>query len=98
MVAAQQDLGDLHAAEDARPGVLRILEPARDAMRFVGRTLLVAQDALVQVAEARTRRQGHGAGVGALQTGDDAQQRRLAAAVRAHDAGALAVSNRERHA
>jgi hypothetical protein len=60
--------------------------------------VLVAQEALAQVAKPGAGREGHGAGVGTLQSGDDAQQRRLAAAVRAHDAGALAVPHAERHA
>src|SRR5205085_870497 len=36
MVAAQQDLGHLHAAEDTRPGVLRILQSARLVVRLLG--------------------------------------------------------------
>ena len=39
VIAAQQDLRHRHAAEHARPGVLRILQPARLAVRFLRHAL-----------------------------------------------------------
>src|SRR5436309_8306765 len=35
VVAAQEHLGHLHAAEDARPGVLRVLQPAGVVVRLL---------------------------------------------------------------
>src|SRR5207248_8238468 len=46
VVAAEQDVGHRHAAELARPGVLRVLEAAGGvAVRFLDQALLVAEHA-----------------------------------------------------
>src|SRR6266702_2888683 len=43
VVAAQQDFGNLHPAENARPCILRILDQTGHAVRFLVHALLVAQ-------------------------------------------------------
>ena len=45
MVAAQQHVGHGHASKDPGPRVLRIFQPTRRIVRFLGQALGVAQDA-----------------------------------------------------
>jgi len=45
VVAAEKEVGHLHAAEDARAGVLRILQPAGFAVRLLDDALLITKDA-----------------------------------------------------
>src|SRR2546421_1792988 len=45
VIAAEQDLRDGHAAEDAGAGVLRVLQPAGVVVRFLRQALGVAEHA-----------------------------------------------------